>query len=260
MPSWSISSPTSPHFIPHSKIEQTWSVQLVDQHSKQWFFGGLTRIKLHCAVSYADVETLRILSRVRWITTDVETLLGGVSVNEEIWMPRRIINYRRLANLASSSKRWSTTADWDREQVFLAFTTLFRAMVDEHYSSIPLSQIVQSVNGSEEGILSAVRSRHDDTIGEGPVVESGNSTSENLMTEDMEPVEKNLRGHRLPLWSTTKCGQRGLLEANTSATLTIWNPPFHLNWAAIESLFFAGNTGGYSNGDLQKVHSSVIHM
>ncbi|KAL8747877.1 MAG: hypothetical protein Q9184_007544 [Pyrenodesmia sp. 2 TL-2023] len=223
-------------------------------------FGRLTRIKLHCAVSYADVETLRILSKVRWVTTNVETLLSGVGVNEDIWKPRRIINYRRLASLASLSEGCSTAMDWDREQIFLAFTTMFRAMVDEHYSSIPGSQIVRSVNGSEERFLCAIRSGNDNIIEKGPVVASGNSTSENQVTEDVKPFKKNPGGHRLPLWSTTTCGQRGLLEANTSAALTIWNPPFHLNWAAIERLFFAENTDGYSNSDLQKVHSSVIHM
>ncbi|KAL8901766.1 MAG: hypothetical protein Q9207_005038 [Kuettlingeria erythrocarpa] len=215
---------------------------------------------LHCAVSYADVQTLRILSKVRWITTDVDKLLAGVSVKDDIWMPRRVINHSRLANLTSLSERYTTPSDWDREQVFLAFTTLFRAMVDDHYSSISGNKIIQSTNGSEEEILSAVRSRHDDTTREGPLERSKISPSDGVMTVDMEPPKKISGGHRLPLWSTTKCGQRGLLEANTSASLTIWNPPFHLDWAAIESLFFAGRADGYSNSDLQTVHSSVIHM
>lgn len=229
-------------------------------------------VKLYCVVSYADVKTLRILSKVRWMITDVRKLVNSVSINENTWTARRIINSRRLEQVAEISEAFEDNGDSDTEQVFLAFTTLFRKMVDDHYSSLQDHNDIEGPLESQTALLAGNSPGLKATAGEYSTMALEQSATESPKTETNDSCEKDVGNvttlitrepesrHRLPLWSTTTCGQRGKLKSNTSTSLTIWNPPFHLDWAAIDSLVLAGITDGYSDRYLQSVHSSVIHM
>lgn len=219
----------------------------------------LTWTKLHCAVSYADVKTLRILSKVQWMTTDVGTLVNGVTVNENVWAARRIINSRRLEKLAQMSESSFATADAEPEEVFLAFTALFRKMVDDHYGSIEKQNNTQSFPGEQRESLTGNELEHEAIAEEDSLMKlepavseqpkSDNNGCDGNNSSNVVTSTANRLRHRLPLWSTTTCGQRGKLKANTSAPLRIWNPPFHIDWAAIESLFFDGKDGSRGNED-----------
>ena len=180
---------------------------------------------------------------------DVRKLVN--SLNANIWTPRKMINTRRLANIVNASDDYSAAGNIDPEQVFFAFVDLFRNMVDDHYGSL----------SSDESMPQ--RAPHTLTSEDNFVLESAGNVG-SLVRPDQQRLgiyhDKDACGNvtsstsknrdptiRLPLWSTTPCGQRGKIDSNTSAPLQIWNPPYLLDWAAIDELFFHGNNGLNSN-------------
>ena len=209
----------------------------------------LTPRQLHGAVSYADITTLRILSEVGWMRMDLPKLVNGLNAN--IWTPRKMINTRRLANIVKASEDSRADGDLDPEQVFFAFVNLFRNMVDEHYGSLSSDKNAR------------LRSSHTLTSEDKLVLESAGNVGSIVKPEQRRlgtshdkatfenVASSTAKNHdpafRLPLWSTTPCGQRGKIDSNTLTPLQIWNPPYHLDWAAIDELFFQGNNGLHSN-------------
>ncbi|KAL8681077.1 MAG: hypothetical protein Q9186_002789 [Xanthomendoza sp. 1 TL-2023] len=85
---------------------------------------------LHVAAEDANIQTLELLSSVRWITTDVEAYINSLDIDR--WTPHKIIYWRRWNNEGWARKNgWKP--DEDPEQVYRAFMKLVQKVVDDHY-------------------------------------------------------------------------------------------------------------------------------
>lgn len=180
---------------------------------------------------------------------DVPKLVNGLNAN--IWTPRKIINTRRLANIVRASEDSRADGDLDPETVFFAFVNLFRNMVDEHYGS--LSSFEDAPQRPSYTLTSEDKSVLKSTGSKGSLVKPDQRRPGTCDDKDAcggvasSTAKNGGPAVRLPLWSTTPCGQRGKIDSNTSAPLQIWNPPYHLDWAAIDELFFQSNNELNSN-------------
>ncbi|KAL8812650.1 MAG: hypothetical protein Q9200_000878 [Gallowayella weberi] len=86
--------------------------------------------KLNKAASYAKIQTLELLSSVRWITTDVEAYINSLNLDE--WTPHKLICRRRWNN--EDWAQWAECEpDEDPEQTYQAFMELVQKFVDDYY-------------------------------------------------------------------------------------------------------------------------------
>ena len=180
---------------------------------------------------------------------DVRKLVNGLNAN--IWTPRKIINTRRLAKIVKASEDSRATGNLEPEQVFFAFVNLFRNMVDEHYGSLSSDEnprLGSSHNLTPEGNMVLESTGNVGSLVEPDQRRLGTSHDKDTCGNVASSASKNRdQTIRLPLWSTTPCGQRGKINSNTLTPLQIWNPPYHLDWSAIDELFFQGNNGLHKN-------------
>lgn len=93
----------------------------------------LTHPKLHYAACYADVQTLQVLYKVRWITGNVQELINGM--HKDIWTPRRMIEARRINNLAWASGDAQVPKEKNSEKAYEAFMDLVQKIIDDHDGS-----------------------------------------------------------------------------------------------------------------------------
>ncbi|KAL8934469.1 MAG: hypothetical protein Q9211_005212 [Gyalolechia sp. 1 TL-2023] len=106
---------------------QSWSISCDRQRQNQ---ANVT--KLHYAACYGDVQTLQTLSKVRWITNDVQKLVNGM--DKDVWTPRTIIEARRFNRLAwGSGNAYSSKEKPDPEKAYEAFMGLVQKIVGDHH-------------------------------------------------------------------------------------------------------------------------------
>ncbi|KAL8933499.1 MAG: hypothetical protein Q9216_006337, partial [Gyalolechia sp. 2 TL-2023] len=110
----------------NAKTKQMWLVWS-NRSSLIW----LTQTKLHYAACYADIRTLHTLSRVRWITKDIQRLIN--SMEKDVWTPRRMIEARRSNNMASQNGNTHSSIETDHEETYKAFMVLVQKMMDDYY-------------------------------------------------------------------------------------------------------------------------------
>ncbi|KAL8709705.1 MAG: hypothetical protein Q9220_005645 [cf. Caloplaca sp. 1 TL-2023] len=107
---------------------------LLDHRSLNWQYSPLVVLErkniLHFAAHHADVETLRMLTAVRWITNDVGRFIN--SSLRGVWTPRGIVTARRDQTIAGSALRDGRPDD-DPQKVYDAFMNLVQKIVDDHY-------------------------------------------------------------------------------------------------------------------------------